>query len=192
MALINDIYVFVEREEAPRESTVSRHPVEEGLDLTDHVIRSPLTLSISGEIVGGSYEDDVLALERMQKEGELVEYIGVNVLSNALIVKFSTSHTGRIYGGCSFSIDLQEIRIAASPFTAGSGNESVQQIEEAPAPLSQEPPARTHSVKNGDTLWSIAKSYYGNGASFPQIFEANRDKLSDPNQIRAGQILTIP
>lgn len=191
MALINDIYVFVESEDVTRETSVSSHPVEEGIDLTDHVRRSPLTLSLSGELVGSDYEDDITQLEQLQKDGELVEYTGINVLSSALLTKFATTHSGSIRGGCAFTAELREIRIAASPFSAGSGSTATQQVEEAPT-TQDTPAARTHTVKQGDTLWAIAKSYYGNGASYPQIFEANRNILSDPNKIRTGQVLTIP
>ncbi len=40
MALINQIYVFVETEEVKRDTQISDHPVEEGIDLTDQVKRS--------------------------------------------------------------------------------------------------------------------------------------------------------
>lgn len=192
MALINDIYVFVSTEDVSREVEASSHPVEEGIDLTDHVRRSPLILSLSGEIVGADYEDVISQLEQIQRGGSLVEYTGVNILSSALLTKFSTTHDGAIRGGCQFSAELKEIRIAASPFSAGSGNCAAQQIEEAPVPAAQEPPARVHKVKSGDTLSGMAKSYYGNAALFPQIFDANRDKLSNPDMIRTGQVLTIP
>lgn len=192
MALIGDIYLFVENESVNRSTTASQHPMEEGIGLTDHVRRSPLTLSLSGEIAGEGYEDSVSQLERMQRDGELVKYVGVNILQDALITTFTTNHSSGVCGGCKFSMELKEIRIAASPFVAGGGNSAAQQIEQVPEPEVQEPPARTHTVKSGDTLWGISKSYYGNGASYPQIFEANRDKLSDPNKIWPGQVLTIP
>lgn len=192
MALINDIYVFVKSEDVSREVTASSHPVEEGIGLTDHVRRSPLVLSLSGEIVGADYEDGIAEIEQLQKAGTLVEYVGVNVLSDALITKFATSHDGTIRGGCSFTAEIREVRIAASPFTAGSGNSATQQVEEAPAPAAQGAPPKTHKVRTGDTLWKLAQSYYGNGAAFPQIFEANRDKLPDASTIRDGQVLVIP
>ena len=192
MALINDTYVFVNTEDVSREVTASSHPVEEGIELTDHVRQSPLVLSLTGEIVGAEYEDDIARIEQMQKDGELVEYAGVNVLSDVLVTKFTTTHDGAIYGGCQFTMELREIRIAASPYVAGSGNNATQQIEEAPAPPAQEPPARTHTVKSGDTLSGLARTYYGKASLFPQIFNANRDKMSDPDRIRVGQVLVIP
>ena len=49
-----------------------------------------------------------------------------------------------------------------------------------------------HEVVKGDTLSKIAEKYYGDPSLYPQIFEANRDILSDPNKIRVGQKLRIP
>lgn len=49
-----------------------------------------------------------------------------------------------------------------------------------------------HTVVSGDTLSGIADTYYGRSGDYMHIFEANRDQLSDPDQIRVGQVLTIP
>jgi LysM repeat protein len=51
---------------------------------------------------------------------------------------------------------------------------------------------RTYSVQSGDTLSKIAKQFYGDAGQYMKIFEANKDKLKDPNQIQVGQNLTIP
>jgi nucleoid-associated protein YgaU len=49
-----------------------------------------------------------------------------------------------------------------------------------------------YEVQSGDTLSAIAKEVTGGKLTYQQIFEANRDKLSDPDKIQAGQKLTIP
>ncbi len=49
-----------------------------------------------------------------------------------------------------------------------------------------------HEVVKGDTLSKIALKYYGDASLYPQIFEANKDILSDPNKIQIGQKLRIP
>ena len=54
------------------------------------------------------------------------------------------------------------------------------------------PTAKTYTVKAGDSLWAIAAKYYGNGADYNKIFNANTDKISNPNLIYVGQVLTIP
>lgn len=52
--------------------------------------------------------------------------------------------------------------------------------------------ARTHTVQRGETLTGIAQKYYGRASEFQKIFDANRDKLSDPDKVREGTTLVIP
>jgi nucleoid-associated protein YgaU len=59
-----------------------------------------------------------------------------------------------------------------------------------PQPASSSP--RTYTVKPGDTLSAIAQRFYGSANKYDKIFEANKDKLSDPDHVRAGQELLIP
>lgn len=54
------------------------------------------------------------------------------------------------------------------------------------------PYAQYHVVQKGETLSKIAADYYGDKMVYPQIFEANKDILSDPNKIQPGQRLLIP
>ena len=51
---------------------------------------------------------------------------------------------------------------------------------------------QTYEIKSGDTLSKISKQFYGNATEYMRIFYANRDQLSDPDKIRAGQKLVIP
>jgi LysM repeat protein len=53
-------------------------------------------------------------------------------------------------------------------------------------------PARTYTVKSGDTLGKIAKQHLGDGNAYRKIFEANRDQLKDPDVIKPGQVLKLP
>jgi LysM repeat protein len=66
-------------------------------------------------------------------------------------------------------------------------------IDESLAPAKPAvPEAKTYTVQPGDSLSKIAKQFYGNANSYMKIFEANKDKLSDPNKIQVGQVLKIP
>ncbi len=49
----------------------------------------------------------------------------------------------------------------------------------------------TYVVKKGDTLWSIAKAFYGNGAMWSKIFEDNKSVIKDPNKIYVGMVLKL-
>jgi LysM repeat protein len=52
--------------------------------------------------------------------------------------------------------------------------------------------SRTYKVQPGDSLSKIAKQFYGDATKYQRIFEANRDKLENPDKIQAGQELVIP
>ena len=49
-----------------------------------------------------------------------------------------------------------------------------------------------HTVKSGESLSKIAGHYYEDVKKYDQIFEANRNILSDPDKIQPGQELVIP
>ena len=49
-----------------------------------------------------------------------------------------------------------------------------------------------HKVESGETLSEISKRYYGDPNRYMDIFNANKDKLNDPNKIQPGQELIVP
>ena len=51
---------------------------------------------------------------------------------------------------------------------------------------------RTYTVKAGDTLSKIAKENLGDANAYMDIFNANKDQLSDPDKIKPGQVLKLP
>jgi LysM repeat protein len=54
-----------------------------------------------------------------------------------------------------------------------------------------QPDPRTYTVVSGDSLWSIAGRFYGQGAEWTRITQAN-PSIADPNQISVGQSLLVP
>jgi nucleoid-associated protein YgaU len=61
-----------------------------------------------------------------------------------------------------------------------------------PQPAPSGGPRQTYTVQAGDSLSRIAKQFYGNADEYMRIFDANKDKLNDPNRIQIGQELVIP
>ena len=49
-----------------------------------------------------------------------------------------------------------------------------------------------YHVVAGDTLTKIATKFYGDSAKWDMIFEANKDTLPSPGDLRVGQTLVIP
>jgi len=49
-----------------------------------------------------------------------------------------------------------------------------------------------HTVSSGETLSKLAKHYLGDANRYMDLFNANKDVLSDPNMIKVGQKLKVP
>jgi len=78
-----------------------------------------------------------------------------------------------------FSDLIADIQAPAAAAAAAGGAPSI-------------PTARTYTVQAGDSLSKISKQFYGDANKYMKIFEANKDKLADPDKIKPGQELVIP
>jgi nucleoid-associated protein YgaU len=79
--------------------------------------------------------------------------------------------------------------------TAGGSATGSADFSDVTAGASSTVPAdtgRTYTVKSGDSLSKIAKHYYGDANKWHRIYEANRDKIKNPDLIHPGQEFTIP
>ena len=50
----------------------------------------------------------------------------------------------------------------------------------------------TVTVESGDSLWHLAERHLGDPERWPELHEANRDRITDPDEIDAGWVLTLP
>lgn len=75
---------------------------------------------------------------------------------------------------------------AVGPLTGGA------KPHPAPKPRAKKRAPRRYKVVRGDCLWKIALRYYGRGALWPRIYDANRKKIRNPHWIYPGQIFVIP
>lgn len=78
----------------------------------------------------------------------------------------------------------------ATTETAGAP-EAPAAPQAAPTPAPAAAPV-TVTVQPGFTLWGIARDRYGDGVLYVQVFEANRDKIKDPDLIYPGQVFSVP
>lgn len=51
---------------------------------------------------------------------------------------------------------------------------------------------RMYTVKSGDSLSKIARQFYGDASKWHRIYDANKDKIKNPDLIHPGQEFTIP
>lgn len=111
---------------------------------------------------------------------------------------YISKFTGKYVGAGDFQYEIefivaQEIKI----YTTSELKISTPQAPR-PAPKKKtkktatESKTRTYTVKSGDCLWRIAQKFLGSGSRYTEIYNLNRDKISNPNLIYPGQVLRIP
>jgi hypothetical protein len=181
MALLNNIYIFVQDEKVNHNITSVTHPVEEGIDLTDHVSAEAQEIVISGKIVGDGAAGSISAIVQMQKQGTLVSYVGRNFANNYQVISFNTSHPNTVAGGCEFDMTLREVRFAQSPYktdknTAGKNQTPLKEVTKTGTQQRQANSTAAgiyHTVKVGESAYSIAQKYRSKGATMAGIMAAN-------------------
>ncbi len=90
----------------------------------------------------------------------------------------------------------------AAPLPTVAGSDAAPATDPAPVPApvaadaaaapATPPPPVTVTVQPGFTLWGIARENFGEGVLYVQVYEANRDKIRNPDLIYPGQVFTIP
>jgi len=122
-----------------------------------------------------------------KKSTELEKYVrGLGLEVGSLDIRFDDG-TAYIDGEAADSATKERVILAV-------GNcEGVGQVDES-ITIAQDDgaSAEMHVVEAGDTLWAIATAAYGDGNRYPEIFEANKPMLKDPDEIFPGQVLRIP
>ena len=193
MALINNIPIFVESEEVDSGVESTSHPVEKGVDITDHIKKNPVGLSLQGKIVdrGGMKAADILAkIKQLKDSGSLITYVGRNAMGNMQIQGFSTSHPNTVWGGCEFSMTLKEVRIAKPAYNASTkkNNGGTQQVDKG------ENKNVYHTVKKGDCIWNlVTKQYKSLEPKYSKIMDkCNWVMQQNPNAFsRKGDFRTL-
>ncbi|MEO0944018.1 MAG: LysM peptidoglycan-binding domain-containing protein, partial [Pseudomonadota bacterium] len=70
--------------------------------------------------------------------------------------------------------------------------EAIQALDERRKIETQIAPVSLITVQPGNTLWGIADDKYGEGLLYVRVFEANNDRIRNPDLIYPGQIFTVP
>jgi nucleoid-associated protein YgaU len=130
--------------------------------------------------------EEIKQFNERRKAGKLVHLVeGLGFEVEDLSIKVEDD-VAAVSGKVGSQADREKIVLAVGN-TSGIGR-----VDDGMEVGSSEPEATYYTVQSGDTLSKIAKEYYGNPMKYPEIFEANKPLLSDPDKIYPGQVLRIP
>ena len=136
----------------------------------------------------GDYEEAVKELERavsLRAEDPVInDHLGDAYWQTGrkLEAQFQWRHA-RDFGAESEALELVLRKIA---------EEKLIEAEAEPEAAEEERAVTLYTVKPGDSLWTISAALLKSGEAFGRIFDANKDKLSNPDQIQPGMQLVIP
>ncbi len=115
-----------------------------------------------------------------------------------VIQSYKASEEGGDVGTISYTVEMKEYRVPeVTKYKVTTKVEKKKKKTKAKKKSSgkrvdNKKKPKTYTVKKGDCLWNIAKKFYGNGAQYKKIYNANKNKIKNPNIIQIGWKLTIP
>lgn len=116
-----------------------------------------------------------------------------NVDIYARIADFQYHEAGGDPGTYQYTITLKEYREITVRQVKVNIPKATATVQKSEPRVDNTVTPQTYTVKSGDCLWNIAKKFYGNGAKYTTIYNANRGTIGgNPNLIYPGQVLTIP
>lgn len=190
MALINGMYIVATSENVSDSFTKTNHPVEEGAPLSDHVERSPITVSVDGYAINTENLKGYQVygtLRELARQGKQVRYVGRNIFSTGVITSMSHDDSNTVANGTKIAFTLEEMRIASSPYRGENKKETTDsgtKQTDSTGNKTTDSNAVYHTVKKGECLWGIARKY---GTTLQWILDHNKVPSGNPNLIYPGE-----
>jgi tetratricopeptide (TPR) repeat protein len=87
---------------------------------------------------------------------------------------------------------IRTLELEAVALREKSGGAGAPVARPPPAAAAAPAPMQVHVVQAGENLGAISSRYYGTPAKWKNIFNANRERVPDANNLRVGTRLDIP
>lgn len=139
--------------------------------------------------------DYVNVIKEWQKSKDIIRVLIIernatkSILDDKFYIKsLSTDGEYAALGDINYTIEFVEYREVVVGVVAQQTMRSTPSAKQEPVDSKK----RTHTVVKGDSLWAIARKYYGDGNQYTKILNANKDKIKNKDLIYVGQVFDIP
>jgi nucleoid-associated protein YgaU len=160
--------------------------------MADEQTRGGLLDGVINAVTG---RDEVAAAKAAKKEAEDARAQANQELAKRQEAEARANQAEADLGTARAQVDQETTARLRAEARAQEAEAKVTELQAEVARLKQEleeAKVRTYVVQSGDSLSQIAKQLYGDAKRWPEIYEANKDKIKDPNLIHPGQELRIP
>lgn len=107
-----------------------------------------------------------------------------------MIEEFNYGEKGGQPGDVYYDLSLKEYRFIQQRVITKSNGTTTLSVKSSRA--SDKQSSSKYTVKQGDTLYTIAKRVYNDGTRWKELYEKNTSIIGkDPNLIKPGQVLTL-
>jgi len=138
----------------------------------------------------------VQRIEQIRKSGKPARFTytgSLKISMYATIESFEPYDQGGDVGTIYYSLKMKEYRKPSVRKITINTTASSATVEATDGRTDNTAAPQTYTVVSGDCLYNIAKRFYGDGAKYTTIYDANKDVIGgNPNLIYAGQVLSIP
>lgn len=133
--------------------------------------------------------DEQIHQQKIAALRQHVQGLGLNI--NNLDVRFESDGDIVLLGEAATKADYEKAALMAGNVVGIAKVDNQMTIAAAPE-AAPEADSDTYEIQKGDTLWAISEKYYGSGAKYTAIVEANQPMIKDADEIYPGQTLRIP
>lgn len=169
MPYIKDVLIdVITKVSMPEMSTTTDHALEDGEQITDHVISNPITISIAGVILDET-EEKVLKLRGYREKGEIIDFNYMTSLNHVIITNFDRDYEAKIKDGYAFTMTLKQIKVGTvakyvsvsvpvkqqTKAVTKKGRQQTKKTQTSTTKTTKQkynPPAKTKEIRKGGSI----------------------------------------
>lgn len=146
--------------------------------------------------------DYIMRIEDWMNKKKPIRFIyisqGLKINIAASIEEFSYKEVGGAPGDFEYTLSLKEYvfysakKVTIAKTKAAAGGKKKQAAAKKPDRPDERAKPKTVKVKSGDSLWTIAKTYLGDGSRYKELMKLNNITEAQAKKLKVGTVIKLP